>query len=705
MADNPTSSEVLEQLRRVLNSPQLKEKKKLEAFLTHVVDKVLHGEASQLKQTTIGAEALGVDVEQSSNVRVHAHRLRQALKQYYESEGRNDSVIISLPPGSYVPQFAYRVRRVARRRWEVPVAALLSLSAVLAVVAVAFHRAPRESPYSRLDRFSFGNGRNDSGSPAADGSLIVYASDQANGEEMDIWAAPSREPHKAFRITTAEGDELTPDISPDGKYVVYRSGVDGALYATAVRGGEARRLTDAGFSPRFSPDGSRVAFARIEDSGNAAVYVVPFTGGQPVRVSRGVHNASAPIWSPDGRRLMANGTSEGQRDSYDWWILDAEPNGANPVCVQAAAALQRAGVWAFDHRSIATDWDGNRVIGAAWGMLLEFQLDPKAGMAAGHVTKIHPGPDCSRARFLRKGAVERNLVITFEFSSTSLLSLDASGETPPRPLSNDESIDWPGDGPRFSVSGDGRRLAFGCMSKGWGVCVADVPPTTPATRVFTGFRHPLHFACDRDGGRLTYSGTSGDGKRGIWVRSAASGDVSELCQDCGDVRAWSPDQRRVLGVAEHELFEIDVDTRTRRTLLSDPAFDPIHALYSPDGRWIAASYGWKNRGIVGAIFPAQGAPQGSWIEIAEQPYGLALHWSEDGRALLFLARHSGRWCLWRRPINPATGRPTEPPRIVRHFHSSGQRALSGGRLAESGGHLIAAFTRLSSTVMIAGSAK
>ncbi|MDH4068936.1 MAG: PDZ domain-containing protein, partial [Ignavibacteria bacterium] len=61
----------------------------------------------------------------------------------------------------------------------------------------------------------------------------------------------------------------------------------GDLYAVAVTGGTARKLTsDDGneLFARFSPDGSRIAFTGQYD-GNTEVYVMPSTGGVPTRVT------------------------------------------------------------------------------------------------------------------------------------------------------------------------------------------------------------------------------------------------------------------------------------------------------------------------------------------------------------------------------------------------------------------------------------
>src|SRR4030095_2034535 len=40
-----------------------------------------------------------------SIVRIHAGRLRRALKEYYYEEGKDDPIMISIPKGSYAPNF------------------------------------------------------------------------------------------------------------------------------------------------------------------------------------------------------------------------------------------------------------------------------------------------------------------------------------------------------------------------------------------------------------------------------------------------------------------------------------------------------------------------------------------------------------------------------------------------------------------------
>lgn len=99
-------------LEAVLSSRQFAKCSNLATVLRYVCLKHFEGCASELKEYRIGVEALGrsadFDPTLNSVVRVEIHRLREKLKRYYQTEGRSDSIVISLSPGSYVPQFTRR---------------------------------------------------------------------------------------------------------------------------------------------------------------------------------------------------------------------------------------------------------------------------------------------------------------------------------------------------------------------------------------------------------------------------------------------------------------------------------------------------------------------------------------------------------------------------------------------------------------------
>lgn len=81
-------------------------------FLGFVCDKYFEGAASEIKEYSIGVEALGrtseFDPQVDCIVRVTAHNLRKQLETYYATDGASHVVHICLPSGHYVPQFVHR---------------------------------------------------------------------------------------------------------------------------------------------------------------------------------------------------------------------------------------------------------------------------------------------------------------------------------------------------------------------------------------------------------------------------------------------------------------------------------------------------------------------------------------------------------------------------------------------------------------------
>jgi hypothetical protein len=101
-------------------------------------------------------------------------------------------------------------------------------------------------------------------------------------------------------------------------------GLKGGLWLARVDGTHAIRLADASayMPPALSPDGTRIAFARITTRPRSvAIYVVSTAGGDPVllRRVRGPHAfVTDLVWSPDGTRLVS-----GEYSGY--FLLRARP--------------------------------------------------------------------------------------------------------------------------------------------------------------------------------------------------------------------------------------------------------------------------------------------------------------------------------------------------------------------------------------------
>jgi dipeptidyl aminopeptidase/acylaminoacyl peptidase len=113
-----------------------------------------------------------------------------------------------------------------------------------------------------------------------------------------------------FRLRVVTGA----DISPDGERIVFsvrrldlrKNKNFSSLYLVPTGGGRMRRLTrgdHVDHSPRFSPDGTRLAFLSNREK-LSALWVLPMDGGEPNRVSDRDFSVSGFSWSPDGRQLV-----------------------------------------------------------------------------------------------------------------------------------------------------------------------------------------------------------------------------------------------------------------------------------------------------------------------------------------------------------------------------------------------------------------
>ena len=104
-----------------------------------------------------------------------------------------------------------------------------------------------------------------------------------------------------------------PQISPDGRSIAYtRMGYDiktdrahGTVWLIGVDGKNERPLSSAPISasPRWSPDGTRIAYLARAADGSTQLYMYWTQNGATAAISNFTESPSGLAWSPDGRWL------------------------------------------------------------------------------------------------------------------------------------------------------------------------------------------------------------------------------------------------------------------------------------------------------------------------------------------------------------------------------------------------------------------
>ncbi len=167
--------------------------------------------------------------------------------------------------------------------------------------------------------------------PAALALLMLVAA-------ANLHAAEARAPFGYADVFNLEW-VTDPQISPDGRWIVYvrramdvrNDQVTKSLWLISSDGAMHRPLSNAsnaGSSPRWSPDGRRIAWIAAEGDGGAQIFVHWLDSGASGAITRLPEAPHNLAWSPDGRWLAFTMPVPAERKPFDIELPKA-PEGAS----------------------------------------------------------------------------------------------------------------------------------------------------------------------------------------------------------------------------------------------------------------------------------------------------------------------------------------------------------------------------------------
>jgi Tol biopolymer transport system component len=731
---SPDAARVTSQLQRILESEAFEKTEQLRELLRFLVEETLAGRGRELREKRLGEQVFhrGPDFNPADDniVRVRARDLRKRLAEYYATEGVADDLAIDIPKGGYVANFEPRRSEAHRpasplcasssdvkqisRRWSLTAASIIVAVALAAsfLASAKLGHVERYAPTERR-RLTYEPGFASNPAPSADGRAFVFTSDRDDEGDLDVWMQTLDGP--AVQLTDLPGNEMTPDWSPDGKQVAFRSFYrGGGIYVVSVDNHYVRKLSDFGYWPRFTPDGRWISFTGQKGSNTHSIFVVPIEGGVPVRIPLGPYNTLSALWHPGGRHLLFHGY--GPAGVLDWRVAEITPSQEPRIGRVLSLRVNQAPSRSRGHPYIRqfdqpSDWIGDTVLyggahdesdlGAVPLALPEWRLQQAPYL-------LMAGPVAAMSRVIPDPAGRQHRIIySIERGRTHLYTLqvtDSRHQGEPRVRTRDLSL-LPGvEKTMASISAMGDRLAYCSGRSGSKDIVIVNTASGQETPIADSAAEETHPVISPSGRQIAFSVKDASGQV-VELVDVQTRSRRRLCSDCGFPKDWSADGRTILLVRDGALFALTVDDGRIREIFRKPDVTVMESSISPEGIWVALSLlraQQEEISVVLAPFGPSGlAPESEWIPIGAELYHFQADWSPDGNWIYYFKSAHDYRCLWAQRLNARTKRPIGEPVIVRHFHRYQRYPVGGARVIAGRGMVVVNLTDILSDIWMA----
>ena len=532
---------------------------------------------------------------------------------------------------------------------------------------------------------------------------------------------PTSEPPPAqYTQLTRVDSAIDPALSPDGRMLAFVRGTSTGvqaigdpteIYVKLLPDGDPVQLTHDRIpykgEPRFSPDGSRIAYRVLETTG-FNTYVIPVIGGQEPR--RFLTNAMGVNWIDDKNVLFSYMTGRGITMS----VAVASESRANEHTVYTEDGVMNHLSWLSpDHKQLlmnamemdaVTLWgqcrlapfDGSgkgKKVGptgctrAAWsqpdGKYMYFSADTGGGSHIWRQRFPDGTPEQITSGTTEEEGVDvapdgRSLVTSIGAYQEVIWIHDMRGE---RQVTSEAFSFQP------TVSADGMKLYYIVRSRGGllspigGLWVTDLG-SDKRTRLFPDFQM-AHYDISRDGKRVLFSAGVG-GRPGVWVAPLDGSSAPRQLTSKFSFNAFFGADDEILYSAEGAIYRVKQDGGNSRKAIRDPAFFLTDV--SPDGKYIAVSVpalAEETGSGATAVYPLDGGAPipvcvcGNRAPDAPQP----VSWSRDGK-FFYISLVGGR-DVYSIPLRPGRVVPPLPPKGI---HSAEEASkLPGAKLLPAPG--------------------